>query len=92
MIVLDDVISGTAVEVESLKEDAVIVLDDMVSVKIVELTLLKEGVVTGGIEKGVDIISYDVDMSKDEIIVEVNIFGLNEVEYAAELLDSMEVI
>ena len=90
--VVDDVVSGKVVEVASLMEDAVIVLDDMVSIIGVGLTLIKEGVVTDGIEKGVNIISYDVDMEKDDIIVEVNIFELNEVEYAAELLDSMEII
>ena len=90
VIVLDDIISGRADEVESLMEDEVIVLDDMVSVNVVKLTLIKEGVVTGGIKKGVNIISYDVDMVKDDIIVEVNIIGLNEIEYTAKLLGSME--
>ena len=79
LFVVDDVVSGKVVEVASLMEDAVIVLDDMVSIKVVPLTLIKEGVVTDG-------------MGKDDIIVEVNIFGLNEVECAAELLVSMEVI
>ena len=44
-------------------------------------------------EKGVNLISYDVDMAKDDIIVVVNINGLKEIEYAAEgILEGIKVV
>ena len=88
--VVDDMVSGKVVEIAS---DVVIVLDDMVSVNVVELVLIKEGVVTDGIGKGVEIISYDVDMAKDDIIVKLNISGLKEVDNTAEgILEGVNVV
>ena len=68
-------------------------LDDVVSGKVVEIALeLGKEDVTVGVGKGVDImLLYEVGPSEMDINVEdnINISVLIEVEYVAELLDSI---